>query len=365
MIICSNCSATNNEEDGRFCRKCGALLPVPSRSSRIRIAPQQPKEIEKKKEKKKKTRKEKKKEIDHIPAETSFFSPKINNNQTSNNLDLQEIPKIEPPSGQPMESLKSPNGKSIDLVKIDVSNIPSVISKKSTRKETKILKEIAPKPFNGSIIASKGVYGPPKPKPDKQRQMEELTPNSAAIAIPEDKAPRDDLYIKQKRLEEDMSEVLSVLSKKLKVPKEEKTKSKSLKGKKSKQKIPPANMNEILKELLSLDLHIEASAILKGDKILASAISSRISETLLPVIGQNLLMIGSDIIEGLSAGKLKSISLKGTEGILDLAPIDIDIPSLKDMILIIFSHPKVKSGIISFAVYIVKKQLKEYLKVSK
>ena len=125
MIICSNCGATNNEEDGRFCRKCGALLPVPSRSSRIRIVPQQPEEIEKKKEKKKK------KEIDHIPVETRFFAPRINNNQTSNNLDLQEIPKIVPPSGQPMESLKSPNGKSIDLVKIDLSNIPSVISKKS------------------------------------------------------------------------------------------------------------------------------------------------------------------------------------------------------------------------------------------
>jgi len=124
-------------------------------------------------------------------------------------------------------------------------------------------------------------------------------------------------------------------------------------------------MNEILKQLLSLNLHIEASAILKGEKVLASAISSRISETLLTTIGQNLNMIGSDIINGLSAGKLKLISIKGTDGVLDLAPIDLENSTMKDMILILFSYPKVKSGIISFAVNIVRKQIKEYLGINK
>lgn len=356
MIICSNCGVTNNEENGRFCRKCGALLPVPSKSPRIKIATQKPKEIKKKKEKKKIRR-----EAEKIPSETRFFNPNLNKIQNSNNLDLHEIPKIEPLPNQPMESLKSRNGKSNEIEIIEISNIPSVIAKETTKKENKMLKEIAPKPYSGSVIAPDRIYGTFKHKPEIQCVEQNIT--SAAVAGPG--APRDDSLIKQKRLEKDMTEVLGVLSKKLKTPKEEKPKLESLKSKKSKEKIPPANMTEILKNLLSLDLHIEASTILKGDKIIASAISSRISENLLPAIGQNLTMIGSDIIEGLNAGKLKSISLRGTEGILDLAPIDVEMPSLKDMILIIFSHPKVKSGIIGFAVDIVKKQLKDYLKISK
>ena len=72
-------------------------------------------------------------------------------------------------------------------------------------------------------------------------------------------------------------------------------------------------------------------------------------------------MISQDIIEWLNAGVLKSISLKGTEGILDLAPIDKKSPNVKDMILIIFSTPKVKSGIINIASNLVKKQIKDYL----
>jgi predicted regulator of Ras-like GTPase activity (Roadblock/LC7/MglB family) len=235
---------------------------------------------------------------------------------------------------------------------------------KSTKKDAKFLQEIAPKPYGGSLIASKEVYGAPKPKSDDRSPIKQLTPISAAASIPETTIPQDNSDLKRQRLEEDMSEMLRVLSKKLKIPKEMKPKSKSIKGKKSKQKIPPANINEILKQLLNLDLHIEASAILKGDKILASAISSRLSETLLTTIGQNLTMIGSDIIEGLSGGKLKLISLKGTEGILDLAPIDLENPTMKDMILILFSHPKVKSGIINFAVNIVRKQIKEFLGIN-
>ena len=37
MIICGNCGATNSDETSRFCRKCGALLPISSKPKRIRI----------------------------------------------------------------------------------------------------------------------------------------------------------------------------------------------------------------------------------------------------------------------------------------------------------------------------------------
>ena len=38
MIICSNCGTINNDELGRFCRKCGALLPFPSKSSKVKLS---------------------------------------------------------------------------------------------------------------------------------------------------------------------------------------------------------------------------------------------------------------------------------------------------------------------------------------
>ncbi|GAH16930.1 unnamed protein product, partial [marine sediment metagenome] len=88
---------------------------------------------------------------------------------------------------------------------------------------------------------------------------------------------------------------------------------------------------------------------------------SRISDSLFATIGQNLSMIGNDIIEGLSAGTLLNISIRGTDGVLDLAPIGSKETLGDDMILIILSHPRVKSGIIHFAVSIVKKQVNQYL----
>ena len=38
MIICSNCGTTNNEQSGRICRKCGALLPIANKPPRIKIS---------------------------------------------------------------------------------------------------------------------------------------------------------------------------------------------------------------------------------------------------------------------------------------------------------------------------------------
>jgi predicted regulator of Ras-like GTPase activity (Roadblock/LC7/MglB family) len=233
---------------------------------------------------------------------------------------------------------------------------------------TQVLQEITPTPFQGYILDSPkenitqaftelknsvvdSEKGKPRPKPT-------LTP------IPLEESRNEIIISKQQRLEKDMSEVLSFLSKKVSVKKlnVSPTEKKGAIEDKPIEKLPPSSMNEILKDLVSLDSHIEATAIIKTDgTILASGISSRISESLFSTIGMNLSMIGTDIIEGLSAGLLKSISVRGSEGVLDLAPIDRESTSLKDMILILFSHPKVKSGIISVAVNIVKKQVKYYL----
>ena len=267
---------------------------------------------------------------------------------------MQEIPK---------EDVKS-------IPKPTIKPLPKELSEISTTTKIKTppLEPITPQPFGGSLLSSS------KAQQDKTEfTLQEIPVGSAdSKSMPQQEKPTlppikpEEIQAsikKVKRLEEDMVEVLGFLSKKLDLTKKDEAKSETKVKKEKKEKIPPANMGEILKQLLTLDLHIEAAAIIKRDgKIVASAISSRMSDSLFATIGQNLSMIGTDIIHGLSAGDLKSISVKGTKGTLDLAPIDDQESSLvKDMILIIFSHPKVKSGIIAFAVNIIRKQVIEYL----
>ena len=323
MIICSNCGTTNNELNGRVCRKCGALLPISNKPGlRIKISS---KKTEKQHGKEQRAPPKKKK-----PKKKPAAKPEI--------LDLHEIPKVE----------KEIEGNDLED---DAESEQS-----DARDGDEILREITPQPFRGSIIAKKGVYGHPQ-QTKISADSDSITPKSAPISS----TKMESTLLKQKQLEEDMTKVLSFLSKKIAVKPLIKVKKGSEIKKKPEKAIPPSSMTEILKDLLKLDLHIEASAIIKNDgTILASAISSRISDSLFATIGQNLSMIGNDIINGLSAGTLKNISIRGTDGVIDLAPIFGD-----DMILIILSHPRVKSGIIHFAVSIVKKQVRQYLGLSK
>jgi len=336
MIICSNCGATNNEASGHICRKCGALLPTSRRAPRIRMTPSKKEKKEVKPQKR-------------IPDKKKVSKPK------PDHLDLREIPKP--------EKFKEIQDED-DLIETQTSfedkNIEEFVESELADEEedTDILKEITPQPYKGSIISDKGVFGP-----TRQVRRRADTKSRSAQKSTVSSSKKEHVLLKQKQLEEDMSKVLSFLSKKITVkPLESIKKQKQAIQEKPEEKIPPSSMNEILKDLLKLDLHIEASAIIKGDgTILASAISSRISETLFATIGQNLSMIGNDIIKGLSAGTLLNISIRGTNGVLDLAPIGSKKSFGDDMILIILSHPRVKSGIIYFAVSIIKKQVKQYL----
>lgn len=332
MIICSNCGATNNEASGHICRKCGALLPISRRTPRIRITNSKKEKKEVKPQKR-------------IPDKKKVSKPK------SDYFDLQEIPKP--------EKLKEIEDEDEDDVietqpPFEYEDIEEFAENELEDEEEDIdaLEEITPQPYKGSIIADKGVFRPPRQVRRRVAQKSTVSPSE-----------RESVLLKQKQLEEDMSKVLSFLSKKITVkPLDSIKKQKQAIQEKPKETIPPSSMNEILKDLLKLDLHIEASAIIKGDgTILASAISSRISENLFATIGQNLSMIGEDIIKGLSAGTLLNISIRGTDGVLDLAPIGSKKSYGDDMILIILSHPQVKSGIIYFAVSVVKKQVKRYL----
>ncbi|MFX1278172.1 MAG: hypothetical protein ACFFA3_02075 [Promethearchaeota archaeon] len=271
---------------------------------------------------------------------------------------MQEIPKE--------EDLKLNKIPTISTKAIEENSFTAITNdfEEVNEEESQVLQEITPKPFQSSILSSKKDSISDAFSELKQSILEDEDKNSkpSLVPIPTKSAESVETSSKQKRLEKDMTEVLSFLSKKISVKKLDSQTPEPPLRKAPEKKIPPSSMNEILNELITLDSRIEASAIIKTDgTMLASAISSRISEALFNTIGMNLSMIGSDIIHGLSAGTLKSISVKGTEGVLDLAPIDTESPSLKDMILILFSHPNVKSGIISIAINVIKKQIKYYM----
>lgn len=360
MIICGNCGATNSDEISRFCRKCGALLPISSKPKRIRI-PEISSQVQEEELPKTDIKyvedipiKSKEKETETQPpgGELAFFASKSKKINKADQMELNSIPLPEIEQIPTNNSLSPPVIIETVEFKKELEEIPfeSIEDVKHEKKE--YLKEIKPKPFNGTIIASQKPYSPPVTQISQKISTISKTQNITS----------EDSVLKQKRLEEDMLDVLNVLSKKLKVPKIEAPKKLVSKVKEVEEKIIPASMNEILMQVSNLDTFIEASALIKADgTILASALSNRISDSLFLTIGQNLSMIGNDIIEGLSAGKLNSISIRGTEGILDLAPIDKKIPELKDILLLIFSHSRVKSGIIAFAVGILRRQIKEYL----
>jgi predicted regulator of Ras-like GTPase activity (Roadblock/LC7/MglB family)/ribosomal protein L40E len=320
MIICSNCGATNNEANSNICRKCGALLPLSTKPPRVKI---------KTKEKKSK----KSTQTNEVEVRTQ-------------ELDLQEIPLSEF-----KESLKS-----IDkITELEDGENDEFYEEMEAEEKEVFLQEIKPRPFQGSIITDNKIYGSLVPKKARESipvpKKDKTSKQSAAI-------------IRQKQLEEEMTKVLRFLSNKITVKElpPQNVDGKKIIAEKKQDSFVPLSMNQILEDLLKLDVNIEASAIIKSDgMILASAISSRISDSLFAAIGQNLTMIGTDIINGLSAGKLKSISLRGSKGVLDLAPIS----DSNDMLLLIFSNPKIQSGIIFLAAKNVKKQVREYLGISK
>ena len=362
LKICANCGATNTNDRDKSCKTCGALLPV-KRPPRVRLESNNSEHKVKTPTITASKNNSVTNNINGTPPprsiEAQFFSSKKTKGQELNQLNLQEIPKETPQKVPQKKPSVKPKPKVKELNKV---NIPEI---SDSNDDDRVLREIKPKPFSGSIIASREVYGAPKSDNIEQENQENQLSNTTATL--KDSNIEDALY-KRKRLEEDMTNVLGFLSEKLKSGKLEttqKSKPKQIK-KRITEKITPTNLNEILISLLKLDLHIEASALIEKDgTVLSSAISDRISDSLFATIGQNLTMIGKDIIDGLSAGKLKSISVRGTDGILDLAPIDKTDPNMKSMILIVFSHPKIKSGIISMAVSIVKKQIMDFLTTNK
>jgi hypothetical protein len=298
----------------------------------------------KKKEKKRTPQPRSPQTSNHAPAEVRFFNSDNSSSDNKNNIELQEIP--------------------MDEQSYETQTKEKAESEASQKARREYLQEIDPSPFDGSMFASDPIERSSRPQPhplpgNRTQQAPSQQPETQ-------RPPSNQIQGRQKQLEKDMRDVLGFLSEKLQAPqskrKAQDTKPASKEIQLEEKELKPESLNEILKQLLNIDIQVEASALINRDgTILASAISDRISDTLFATIGQNLSMMGSDIIEGLSAGSLQSISVRGTEGVLDLAPIDSQNPNLSKMLLIIFSNPKVKSGVINIATNMVRKQVKEYL----
>lgn len=364
MKICTNCGTLNAEEKN-LCKNCGAILPLSSENPELKISLGSANEEEENNEVQQEI------EEDPQPSESEV------NAQNHQKYGEQSIFMSESDNGgsQAEQSEPSPE-KTPSPVEPQGSNLPShqnqTVSSSAgdwdqsmeqgyeqTKQEHKeFLEEIEPAPFDKSHLESnsKQTSSSPEQKvPEKEVSASSGTQTTVSIS-PE----------KKKRLEKDMKEVLSFLSEKLPASEtyseQEDDEELSKKRVQVEQKIEPETVHDILKQLLRIDKNIEASAIIKRDgEKLASAISNRISDALFGTIGQNLSMIGSDIINGLNAGSLRSISVRGTEGVLDLAPVSQDDPILKNFLLIIFSNPDVKSGMIQIAIQKISGQLKQFL----
>lgn len=361
MKICTNCGASNGD-DTHVCRKCGAILPVSSTPPRLRInfgsksTNSQEKDI--RKEQASLSGDSQDSNNLHLYGEMKFFSgtSTTNNSKPSQNQQKKEVEKAEEPdlSEIPLgfESMTKPEleiqDEEISSKEMDPINFE--------QEKREYLKEIDPIPFDGSFL---------RPSYRKQQvktlQKEDSEKNKRDLPSKEKSIPINPN--KQKRLARDMKDVLSFLSEKLPPAEYINDQKPSKKEVKEKEKIEPSNVEDILKQLTRIDSNIEASAIIKNNgRIMASAISDRASESLFSTIAQNLYMIGSDIIEGLNAGTMLSISLRGTDGVLDLAPIKFRSSNMSEYILIIFANPRIKSGIIVIASAFVKKQLRLFYK---
>jgi len=379
MIICSNCGATNNESDGRICRKCGALLPVGNKPPRIRVSfgnnestqitaekPPQPQPSEE--------QTTQNKNVGPRVGEVQFFSPNNVKKEEKKSIpaQLEEIPK--PASSEPQKSLEEEPKSKIE--EKNLSNIPRNLDEMPHSKSKSGLPEIKPIPYQGPIVPKNGIKTPQTQREQKStpRDLEpipEITRSFSgdsevkAVSQPEKPQSRDtSTQSFRHRLEDEMSGLLSELSKEIATSSTQFTEPSTKETAPPEEKTLPSSMNDILKEVLSLDTHIRAAALMQYDgTILASALSSRITEGLFSTIGRTLSIIGTDIVNGLNAGKLKSISMRGTQGLLNLAPIELNSNKVADMILIMFSSARVKSGIVNIASGMVKKQVKEYIKL--
>ena len=118
-------------------------------------------------------------------------------------------------------------------------------------------------------------------------------------------------------------------------------------------------MDEILRDLVRIDQYIKASALVKRDgTLLASEISSNLSDSLVSIIATTVTTIAKDVIFATESGELKHIMFAGTAGIVYVVPV------VNDIFLILQTSNASKKGIIEVVAKHVEKKVKAYLNLN-
>ncbi|MHA1681495.1 MAG: roadblock/LC7 domain-containing protein [Promethearchaeota archaeon] len=232
----------------------------------------------------------------------------------------------------------------------------------------------------------------PKPSEKKKSQLKVTIPSigipngsgvkagtrgNAMVSIPSQKSPsmgsrassspasspsRNKSSISASSLESSMKSDIELFKSTVRAMKKTPSKPETKAGKKELKQVSltkdPQSLNDILKDLVKIDPYIKVSALVKRDgTILASAISTQVSDDLIVVIATTVSNIAKDIVFATSTGELKYISIAGTEGVTHLVPI------VADIYLVILSGSGSKRGVIEVIARHVEKMTKQYLNV--
>jgi predicted regulator of Ras-like GTPase activity (Roadblock/LC7/MglB family) len=121
----------------------------------------------------------------------------------------------------------------------------------------------------------------------------------------------------------------------------------------------PDSMDDILRDLVRVDQYIKASALVKRDgTLLASEISSNLSDSLVSIIATTVTTIAKDVIFATESGELKHIMFSGTTGIVYVVPV------VNDIFLVLQTSNVSKKGIIEVVAKQVEKRVKAYLNLN-
>lgn len=118
----------------------------------------------------------------------------------------------------------------------------------------------------------------------------------------------------------------------------------------------PQSLTDILKDIVKIDQFIKSSALVKRDgTILASGITTQISDSLIGIIATTVSNIAKDVTFATDSGDLKYITFAGSKGIVHLVPV------VPDIYLVILTGEKSKRGVIEVIAKHVEKSVKQYL----
>ncbi|MEX2680220.1 MAG: hypothetical protein Q6373_001350 [Candidatus Sigynarchaeota archaeon] len=268
-----------------------------------------------------------------------------------------QVPQPKPVDAQSLAQSRPKNLSSISALAAKGSDVPPAPASRPVRPSPAVsipspdaIDDEPPRSASPAPVLTVETSRPPSGKlsnPLDLRGRAPVTPQPATAP-----SGKDSLEKTMKRELESFKGKMELLPKTPTIPKKEEPAA-------AKSELPfkePENLGDVLRDLIKIDPVIKASALVKRDgTILASAISSALSDSLVAIIATTVTTVGSDIMFATESGELKYITFGGTNGIIHI------VPTLGDIFLIILTGPNSKQGIISVVAKQVEKGVKTYL----